>query len=77
MDLLKEQQDLEKAEADLVDAEARIQRQRRLLEEPARDGHDTTQAAELLRVLKGVQLSMIDHRNLIIQTIASIKQGRI
>jgi hypothetical protein len=58
-------QDLREAERHIVEAEARIAKQRELIEELARDGHDTTRAIQLLETMTHTLEVMKQHRRLI------------
>jgi len=57
--------ELDKAEADIVDGHARIERQRRLIAHLGRDGHNTEAAEELLQVLQQTLGAMEEHRRII------------
>jgi hypothetical protein len=54
---------LAEAERHVALGEQHVARQRKIVAELERDGHDTAQARELLRVLEGTQASHVSHRD--------------
>ena len=63
--IAKEQADLEKAERDIRDGEARVAHQRQLIDELRRDGHDTEEAEKLLWTLQQSLEAWKAHRDTI------------
>ena len=70
----KEQADLEKAEQDLRDGEARIAHQRGLIDELRRDGHNTLDAEKLLWTLQQSLDIWKSHRDTIRTLLAEAKK---
>ena len=66
MDEREARNDLDKAEADIANAQKRVQHQRGLIEKLARDGHDTAAAEDLLRILLVSLDAMETHRRTIL-----------
>ena len=58
--------DLAKADTDITDALKRIERQRRLIHQMARDGRDTSTARDLLQTLSETLSRMEDHRRILL-----------
>jgi hypothetical protein len=77
MDLKRERLALQKADAEIVAADERIERQRVLLRDLERDAHDTAAASALLMTLEEVRRAMVEHRQLILRTIGDIEKGLI
>jgi len=65
----KERHDLAKAEQDLVAGEERVTRQALLVEELRRDGHDTSDAEDILATLSRTLEEFRRHRELILAEI--------
>jgi len=56
---------LEETERHITNGRELLQRQRAILEERRRDGHDVTQSKALLQVMEELQQKHIDHLDLI------------
>jgi len=56
---------LEETERHITNGRELLQRQRAILEERRRDGHDVTQSKALLQVMEELQQKRIDHLDLI------------
>ncbi|SAK88097.1 hypothetical protein AWB76_06280 [Caballeronia temeraria] len=67
---------LSKADADLMDADARIQHQIDLIVELERDGHDTRAAKKLLAVFRETRAAMQGHRDLIAELVERMTAER-
>lgn len=65
------EQHLALAERHLVEAEARVARQRVLIEELATDGHDTHGAETLLATLLAAMDGMRAHRTILLAEVAA------
>ncbi|MDR5826086.1 hypothetical protein [Caballeronia sp. LZ043] len=74
MNLDDEKQHLAKADIDIEQARARIVRQRELVDELRRDGHETEMAVNLLITLQGTLNAMIEHRRLIAARIEQLER---
>ena len=70
----KEQADLDKAEQDIRDGEARVAHQRQLVDELRRDGHDTEEAEKLLWTLQQSLDAWKSHRETIRIMLADAKK---
>jgi len=77
-DIAKERADLEKADRDIQEGEARIAHQMALIEELRRDGHDTDEAEKLLWTLQQSLDAWKAHRETILGMLekARRRQGR-
>ncbi len=69
-DLAQELQHLERADAHIEKALARIAQQQRLIAELERDGHDATAARALLATMEGVLETFEAHRQAIVDAVA-------
>jgi hypothetical protein len=65
----KEREDLAKAEADITAGEKRVSEQILLIDELVRDGHDVTEAGELLQSFEDTLEQWRWHRQLILDEI--------
>jgi hypothetical protein len=74
MDIEKEKERLARAEKDISAANQRIARQKGLIEELRRDGHDTTTAEEVLQILQTCRLSQERHLRLLAREIHRVPQ---
>jgi Fe2+ or Zn2+ uptake regulation protein len=72
---MREQADLGRADEHIAQAEERINQQRMRIAELARDGHDTTTAEELLRVLDESLATMKAHRAQIVAELERLTQS--
>jgi hypothetical protein len=63
------------ADAHIADAERRIARQRELIAELERDGHDAKPARELLETMLGLLHQMQRHRALILERSRRRRRG--
>jgi hypothetical protein len=70
----REQADLDLANKHIAEAEKRLLQQRARVMELSRDGHDTRQAEELLRVFGESLKTMEAHRAQIVQELERLKQ---
>ncbi|SAK96329.1 hypothetical protein AWB78_05425 [Caballeronia calidae] len=76
MSLQGEIERLHQADADILMANQRIQRQKDLIQELKRDGHDTSLALELLMTMQGTRQALIDHRKVILEHVERISGSR-
>ena len=74
-DVAKEQADLEKADRDIREGEARVAQQMRLIDELRRDGHDVADAEKLLRTLEEALDTWKAHRDTI-RSMLAVAQER-
>jgi predicted nucleic acid-binding Zn-ribbon protein len=70
----REQADFDKAEQDIRDGEARIEQQRRLIDDLRRDGHETVEAEKLLWALQQSLDAWRAHRDTIRTLLADAKK---
>jgi hypothetical protein len=70
MDRAVEEEHLRKAEADIAEAHARIERQRTLLARLEMQGHDTATAKSVLQTMHETLALMEQHRRLILQELS-------
>lgn len=73
-DIAKEQADLDKADQDILQGEARIAHQIALIEELRRDGHDTHEAEKLLHGMQQSLETWKSHRDVILTMLEKSRQ---
>jgi hypothetical protein len=76
MDLTRieeEEAQLSRADYHIQRAQENIERQKELVQELDKDGHDTSNALRLLATLKDTLVAMQEHRQLIIEEIARLR----
>lgn len=77
MDRNAELRRLAEADGHIAEAERHVSEQRIQVEKLGREGHDTSLALALLTQFEGTLATLRGNRDLIIQTIAEIDQGKI